>query len=376
MLARLFAVLSSIAVAVILCELFLRLVPSLQPQGGPKEFVFCNDAGVHVSHPVVGYTEKPFNTYFERVHPTAPWTLHMQNEQGFRDLYNRGDEHVFILGDSMLRGTLGSNHQTIPYLLDLWNQDRSFHSLGTGGYGTVESLLAYREFAGDLPHRLVILQYFLGNDITDNLKTAVLEGDRIVFKIRLKKPPPSGWAGFRDKVVRHSKLLPLIHNLVRSRRSAPDIDQGLEITRRLIEELAREIRGRGADLLIVAVPNWNESMGHDDGLAPDRQRQMLQDFSDNTDGIFFIDTSSELDDARTSEAYGIVDKHLNTYGYYLVAKEIHEWIADHLGGVAANPRPTVPPFEAGDPIVPDCSLIPEMRKRLLNPVPVDGTIAG
>ena len=167
----------SVVVALIAFELLLSARPDLRADSASPKFVFCQgDAQRYRQDAVFRKAEIPGSIYFE--HNGEGWSIHLNNERGFRDVFDSGDQHAIILGDSFTRGTSVNDHQTIPYLLDLWHPDTAFHSFATGGSGTADAYRAYQAIAHDWDHRLVILDYFLGNDLRNNLaRDITLEGD-------------------------------------------------------------------------------------------------------------------------------------------------------------------------------------------------------
>ena len=176
MLKNVLLAIGSVMAALIVFELLLGASPDLRADNASPKFVFCRgDRERYQQHAVFRKAEIPGSVYFE--HNGEGWSIHLNNERGFRDIFDSGDRHAIILGDSFTRGTSVNDHQTIPYLLDLWDADVAFHSFATGGSGTADALRAYQAIGKDWEHRLVILNYFPGNDLRNNLAsdTAVKE---------------------------------------------------------------------------------------------------------------------------------------------------------------------------------------------------------
>jgi hypothetical protein len=129
---------------------------------GPKERA--------IRHDEFEATERPNAQYFE--FGNGHVFLHTYNEFGFRGPFESGEKTVFVLGDSFTRGTLADDTETMPRLLDDWAPGVSFFNFGIGGYGTINEYLVYRAFHAKYPHQLVILFFYIGNDIKDNRRTA------------------------------------------------------------------------------------------------------------------------------------------------------------------------------------------------------------
>jgi hypothetical protein len=170
-------IVGSLAMALVAFELLLWARPELRAASPGPRFVFCEGATERYQQdPTFRKLEIPNSVYFE--HNGEQWSIHLNNGRGFRDVFDSGSRHAIILGDSFTRGTSLHDHQTIPYLLDLWTPDVAFHSFAIGGSGTADALRAYQAVAEDWDHPLVVLDYFLGNDLRNNLAGDVeFEGD-------------------------------------------------------------------------------------------------------------------------------------------------------------------------------------------------------
>ncbi|NJO38702.1 MAG: SGNH/GDSL hydrolase family protein [Rhizobiales bacterium] len=154
-----------------LVEAFLYLVPSYQAGEPIAQVVFCTEpAHERMPNARFGETATPSSVYYRSESEADGWYLRAYNDQGFRDLMNTGAENVVILGDSFIEGELVDNDKTIPFLLDSWNPDLAFREFALGGWGTADEDRIYHAVGGEIDHRLVILGYFVGNDLADNLR--------------------------------------------------------------------------------------------------------------------------------------------------------------------------------------------------------------
>ncbi|MCT7376924.1 hypothetical protein [Chelativorans salis] len=355
----------SIAFVVALFETFLAAFPQFQVQANEGKYLFCSPPYTrHVEHPVFGYTESPGASYFERNSRLDPWYYVRVNEEGFRDNQSHDGERVIVLGDSMLRGTLVNEHETFASLMNQWHPDMGFHIYGVGGYGQANTLELYRDKGATLPHRLVIQQFTLPNDLDDNVERAKRAGDGIEVdfeKITAKTTESTIFLLEVHKFIwRVSSLYRIVYNFsIRSHfenwDARRDIDNALELTRRLLVALAEAARANNADLLLLAIPGWPEIVGRDDGMAPERQREMLRAFVSETANAHLLDVTPRLVEADPSRTYGVIDKHLTPYGHFLVAEVLDQWMEEGWhggpGGIASERE-----FVQQPAISPDCSL--------------------
>jgi hypothetical protein len=369
-------VILSLALSIVVIEGFLVWKPEFQAAVPFDRRVFCDGPpGRMERHELFGWTEVPNSAYFEQQSEADGWAVHIYNADGFRDLFDSGDEHVIVLGDSFTRGALVNNDEIFPHLLDLWNPTLAFHNFGTGGYGTNNSLAIYDAMAPRIDHKLVILAYFLGNDLSDNLRqdgrpddVSPTKGDGNAWYEALKEVNDS---------IRRVRIYNLLYGAVRSafgrRDLTPEqIARGANLTGDLLSALAKKVKYNDADLLILVLPSWNQMNNYEDPESAVRQRAMLGNVVDKWDNVYMVDLTDTIARVGAKQVYGINDKHFSRYGHYLTAKVVHEWINMEW---QRSPRPArqVPPFQAPSASVePDCALMPEYREAFANPVASPG----
>jgi hypothetical protein len=379
-------VIGSVVAAFIAFELLLSARPDLQAAKPSREFVFCEgDPQRYREDPVFRKAEVPNSIYFE--HNGERWSIHLNNERGFRDVFDSGDQHVIILGDSFTRGTSVNDHQAIPYLLDLWHPDIAFHSFAAGGYGTADAYRAYQAIAQDWDHRLVILNYFLGNDLRNNVAGEILlqgddpweanHGNAVQLgEVQMAGAPKRLLTRYHRLMRANSHVYNLAYTSARIMATGRKGDQlppdqlarGAEITRGLLFSLGREAAKHDADLLIVIIPSWNEilELGAEDD--PDLQRRIIGQVAGELDNVFVLDLADRVRALGARSVYGPVDKHFNPLGAHMAAKATFEWMhRDWRRRPQTNQ--TAPAFDDDHWGVerPDCDLVNEYRERLLNP---------
>ena len=357
--------------ALLALEGAMRLAPALQLQTGDGEYRFCGAVQKrHQPHVAFGYTEYPGNSYFERYSALDPWAYVHINAEGFRDNMDNGGEPVFVLGDSLTRGTLVNEPENFSGLLERWRQDFSFRTFGTGGYGQANEIRLYDEKGKAAPHRLVIAQYSLSTDIDDNVERAQPSGPGV----RIDIAPAIGTPRTEKKLVarvhlflwQNSKLYPWIYNatvrpFVSNWDARRDMAGALDVTRRLMVRLEEDVQANGADLLVLVLPSWAEMAGRDDGMAPEAQRAMLQRFVTDNPGVFLLDMTPILRREDPNRTYGRIDKHLTPYGHYLVARALDRWLSrDWPRG--PQTAPVAHPFPPPMTVTPRCDLAPEYQR--------------
>jgi hypothetical protein len=372
-------IIGSLVVVLLALELVLWARPDLQAAAAGPRFGFCEGPSQRYRQDATfRKAEIPGSVYFE--HNGEQWSIHLNNDRGFRDVFDSGDEHAIILGDSFTRGTSLHDHQTIPYLLDLWTPEIAFHSFAIGGSGTADALRAYQAVGGDWDHRLVVLDYFLGNDLRNNLAGDVdLEGDDAEVQpgeVELASAPERALLRAHRFLRAHARVYNLAYAsakiMVRGRRGeelpAEKLALGAEITKGLLLTLGREAANNDADLLIVVIPSWNEvqDLGAED--RPDLQRALIQEVADQLDNVHVLDLSDQIRELGGRRVYGQVDKHFNPLGAYTAARAIYEWMR-HDWPRGPRAMPPAPPFDADSWGItgPDCGLVEAYRKRLLQP---------
>ncbi len=340
----------SCLIAVLACEGFLYLMPGLQPLGTERR------------HHCVGpeFKDAPDSIFFETKHEAEGWKLHINNAEGFRDIFDTGEIGIVALGDSFTRGAAVNNGEHYPDLLDAWMPDTGVRAYGFGGWGTGDVLVQYRK-AATFPHRQVVLGYYVGNDLTDNIKAGFrLEDGAIVFPPETTRIPPE-IAKDRPLNVRvraflrdNSRVYRLVRHVVLSSigggqtlAGEGELEGMLGLAEALLEALRAEVEARGARLLIVAIPSFNEiSLGRE---TPDLTAQyaLLERISASHDSVDLVDLRPAVAAETVGEVFA-ADGHMARLGQYLIAR-----------GAAGALGVTAPPFEedAELRIRPDCARV-------------------
>lgn len=357
-------------VGVAIIEAILFAVPSLQPARAQQEQQFCQgQAAIIVPSPVFGRTEAPNAVFFERLHPAEGWKLHITNELGFQDTFETGPPSVLMFGDSFLRGSLVNVGESHADLLDAWSPDIGIRAFGIGGWGTGDQLRAYRAVGPQTPHRVVILSYYLGNDLIDNRKAGYsLEGGEVVFWRPVRAIPEGGVARafLHAKAFLHDtfvsyRLLVQAHQALAGRSNYFDLpDEELRdlmyLSSALLAQLHDQASLHGAELVIAQIPDYNEWVSDNALQAANAQREMIASFAAERPGVRVVDIRHSVDLHSLDDVYG-ADRHMTRFGQYLIAMEV----APALG---IDPQPFDP--QARLDLEPDCTRV-ETYRLLLSP---------
>jgi len=359
----------SIAAGLLVCEMLLHVFPEFQVPVSDEQYLFCGAGhSRHQAHPLYGYTEVPGNTYFERFSNVDPWNFVRVNAEGFRDSSPRTGQPVFVLGDSMTRGSLVEENETFTSLLDSWHPEYSFRNYGIGGYGQPNSIRIYEDKGGGVTHKLVVQAVSLGTDLEDNAERAVLAPDDSVDITVEPANAPGNQPGLLLRthffLWKNSKLYQALYStalrpLFGNKDSRRNITNAMEVTKRLLIRLAADAKSNGADLLVVILPSWAEMDGRNEVFHPQKQRDMIKKVAAETTGVYVVDPTPRLRAEGASRTYGIVDKHLNPLGHFLVAEAIDKWLVNDWPGrpqgISASSRQYVPQ----QPVTANCANLPD-----------------
>lgn len=358
-------------VGVAIIEAILFAMPNLQPARAHKEQrQFCQgQAANFVPSPVFGRTEPPNAVFFEQLHPIEGWKLHVTNDLGFQDTFETGPTGILMFGDSFLRGSLVNSGESHGDLLDAWSPDVGIRAFGIGGWGTGDQLRAYRAVGPQTPHRVVVLSYYLGNDLTDNRKAGyALEDGEITFREPVRREiPQEGVSGalMRARAFLHDtfasyRLVAQAYQGMAGRINyfdlpAEDLDELMRLSSALLARLHEQAVLHGAELVIAEIPDYNEWMSDRARQAADAQRDMIAGFAAERPGVRVVDIRPAVDSHPLDEVYG-ADRHMSRFGQYLIAREL-------APALDIAPRPFDP--QARIDIQPDCTQV-ETYRSLLN----------
>lgn len=342
----------------------------------PSENKWCEGpTDSYTFHPAYGHTMHPDQKFLTKSHPAQEWAWHTYNSEGFRDTYDSGDQTIVVVGDSFTRGNLADQNSTYPHLLDRWSTTTSFLNYGMGDYGTHQQLLVYRNVLEKQDHKMVIVGYYFGNDMKDNVDNSPRRPQFAVEDGRLMQTAtPSTLTGgaleqFHDFLSKNTRTYTFISpqkyffklvsfltgpsqtetgtNQINPKPpSGEELAQQRELTRHLLSAISTEARQQDAQVLIVGIPMRSEInpdnparyQPADARIYSEVQRQMLRNVSSDSAHVEYLDLKPQLESEhnRGESVYGENDAHMNEYGYRITAQAIHgKLLAD--GIVRQNP---------------------------------------
>lgn len=117
-----------------------------------------------IPHPTLGYTYLPGRFTVTLANGYSYVVTHLPNSlrvtQPLDNYSGASDKpEIWIFGDSFTYGWSLNDEETYPWLLQQRLEDYQIVNFGVGGYGTIHSLLQYREALGLKRPKLAILAY-------------------------------------------------------------------------------------------------------------------------------------------------------------------------------------------------------------------------
>ncbi len=372
-----------VLVALVLLELGARLLPPPYDDVGDTADVCSNQ---------LGWRGRPF---FETTVATDDYVHDLKlNGDGMHDEVHARSKpedtyRILMLGDSFIRAhqvrQAETSHQVLEDLLNSKDSSQHFEviSAGVDAWGTGQELLYYRTEGRDYQPDLVLLMFYIGNDIGDNLPGRgltlngrncytpyfVLCGDQLDAAPWLFAPgvsPPIDECPFGKKVLSNvlgriyqsSRLYTQVEPLLAT--SPPGVsaleyyvqeneyfEYSLQLTIALIRQLEEEVKKDGAEFAVVLI---SPSDLIDFTLMSSSEREevyqrlsfmrraeeipspnqfLAEELS--SEGIEVLDLLPpfvEYSD-RTGELLRFEqDKHWNVAGNRLAAESVYKWLSE------------------------------------------------
>ena len=156
----------SLAIPLFLAEIILRQVFPIDT-GTP--FLY------RIPHPVFGWSLEPDASYRYRMGGATVRVTY--NSEGWRDVEHNfenrlGLVRVLVLGDSYMEAYSVELDDAFPRRIEQFASEKGFDievlNLGVGGYGTLQEYLVFREVGKLYKPNLVLLGFYMGNDVRNN----------------------------------------------------------------------------------------------------------------------------------------------------------------------------------------------------------------
>ncbi len=340
------------------------------------------EIGLRLFAPQIGtavaglFTPDPATRY--RMQPNASVPFHVgeinvtytTNAQGLREPGPVGPPaphttRVLAIGDSFTYGDGVTMQQAWPALLaGTAAPDGPVDPVNAGvpGYGTDQALAWLQTYGWPLQPRVVILGFYVGNDVRDNLlgmdKTEANAAGQLVETAATaqtigRSPPTPGLKGWLE---RNSNAYVFLRNLLHPSNQVqtpglytsgphedvtfflkdglPGLAAGWDKTYALLDQMQAAVQAHGARLVVVAMPTrdqvedqyWQEMKTlyglQDTQLVRDLPQQKLAAWSAQS-GATLVDLYPAFVRAAQSQTlYYHTDPHWNPAGHALAAQEI------------------------------------------------------
>lgn len=377
------AVLIFTSVLVVTAGLELSLIFGVVGSSYP-ETDFCTEPDrARQFHEEYGWSYVPNHAWQQKWTRQGDWEVYRTNAEGFRDTYNTGDRSAIVLGDSLTEGRLVGNNETYTHLLDRWASDTAFRNYGMGGYGTAEELAVYQNVSTQYEHNLVIVGYYKGNDMVNNVDydndrrpqyevengtlVQVHEPERPASKSNTNQndqPEPSSDSGgllsgggvqavqdyLRENTQTYPYLVPRIRTVlqyagviekdVRTVPTGSERARQRRVTRLLMREIVQRADEQNATVLIVGIPASGEIDANQAAHFPPTketqsywhtQDRMLRNIAANHSNAYHLNLTPPLKRASREGRleWDPDDEHLTESGHRVVAKSIFDWIEEN-----------------------------------------------
>jgi len=209
--------------------------------------------GLYLPSATRQYRMRPaFRGVFRYPEFTTPVRINGQGLRAERDYGppEAGRRRILAVGDSFTMGYSVVEERTWVRLL---GPPWEVLNAGVPGYSTWQELAWLEEEGWAFRPEIVLLGFFLGNDITDNVRpelpVELRDGRLIAAGVRTAWLP----------LARHSDLYHLAWRARRGRPAGEDrAETGWQATAGLIDRLAHRCRERGVRLIVVIIPDRGE----------------------------------------------------------------------------------------------------------------------
>jgi hypothetical protein len=340
-------------------------------------------------HPVYGFFHRPgAGGWIETPEFTSyvSFNSHGLREREIAPAKPSGAYRVLVLGDSFVEGAQVPAESTVTRQLETTFQARwpdrrpEVVNAGNAGFGTAQELLFWEHEGVAYQPDVVVLVYFVDNDLPDNgyrvARERKLDTTRRPFFVPDGKggielrpgaaPPPDSFAGVRP-LLRRSVTYNLLENFLlwheaREQEQAQigknrptylvdppaEWDEAWWVTEQVMARVQSSVRASGADLVVVAAPSffqvdddaWRWLVGGDtrerNRYEPDAPNRRLAEIAQRQ-GLRFLDLLPAVREAQKAggHLYYPADGHWTAEGHAFAARQI----TDYLLREALTPRP-------------------------------------
>lgn len=277
--SNLFLFFGSLLICFIVTEAGYRIFDPY-PFFDPSEINRTEYGNLSTYDPILGWKGVPSAEVEFVTQNRKVWLAH--NRDGFRDIEHRDlsgkRPAIVFLGDSFTWGYEVEFEEMFVNRLREMLPDNEIYNLSHRGYGTDQSLLIFRDWHEGQPIKLVVLM-FSENDVEDNNSNFRNKKPKPKFRIvgnelvlggvpvprgdYWERPPlramdPDSWESLAEKIFFRSHFL---HDLSFRYEQffvewVKENDQpDLTLTGRILEELKKDVEGRGAMFVVGFIPS-------------------------------------------------------------------------------------------------------------------------
>lgn len=322
--------------------------------------------------PEIGFKEKP---YWKGTHVAVNREFIDEielNSDGFRDREygEKKDFRIAGLGDSMVFGNGAPKGKDFLSLIEK-ELGVEVVNMACGSYSTVQEFLTIRRYYSKYKPDLVILGFYIGNDINDNIRDKDFLKGKVGKKILAHSIGEKGAVlstikGLLGKshlykfVTDRIKSIPFLrdlfirYGLIKVHKTYVEIysiNQDLRIWKTTFDtiELLKEFSIKNNfDLLFLFIPDklgvnptyWQNAVKqrflNNKEFDKDQPNRILADFL-NKNSIDYIDLTPKLRESvmKGKDPYYILDIHLNGIGHKIAALAIEDWLQHKYKGQGA-----------------------------------------
>lgn len=362
----------------------------------------------YVCSPTIGWFGRPnYQTFYVRDEFAHPIQLNSNGMYDTEHSLKKGDDtfRILLVGDSFTEALQVNETQTAHQLLEnllnehLENDEKSFEVISTAvsGWGTGQQLLYYREQAHLYKPDLVVLLFFIGNDLTENLPGYALTIDNFncftpYFPVCNGQLDPQPWyyvpglnPAWEQCSTAYKRLTAGLHQLRYYSYLVAALDPLLipwkerrmfgneytlpyialyvpeeseeeryawQVTERLLTQFDQEVTESGTGFAVAYFgsrevawlhqfdPAQLETLYQTDphlrGAEPDRPNRRLMNFFQNQD-IPALDLQPVIINKMNqtgTELYWTIDRHWTAKGNQVVAQALFDWLVS--SGLVTN----------------------------------------
>lgn len=307
---------------------------------------------VYKIHPVYGLAMTPgLRGYMKEPEYMVSFSL---NSLGFRDKehsrHKPADTYRIIgLGDSFSWGAGVEERDTFFRRMERSLNNRDYGDMryevfnwGVSAWGTAQELLCLQHEALLYDPDLVIIQYYTGNDMMENLYSALFRLDndgRLIGGFKYGRQKITAIKRIADRlpfyrtITQHSyllnfiriRLLALVNKKevrdISAKLPADQLGYGIRLTKALLEEAFLTAAKNGINMAVVVIPAVSEV----DSESP--ERLMIAEVC-RAHHVVLLDLTGVFTRENASLIYYKIDRHLTPYGHKVVAESVEKFLKE------------------------------------------------